>query len=223
MKKDYDIQEDVISELKWNPSIHSSNIGVAVKHGVVTLSGEVESFLEKVEVEKAVRRVAGVRAVAVDIHVGLSPGNLRTDAELAEAVLDSLKWHTSIPEEQITIKVEKGIVTLSGEVDWAYQRALVKDLVSHLAGVKNVVNLIAVKPGEVGRDIKEKIQNAFQRVANVDSDNITVEVIGNRVLLKGRVNTLEEKNDAENVAWFAPGIIEVDNHIEVVPQEEFSY
>jgi osmotically-inducible protein OsmY len=222
MKKDYEIQEDVINELKWNASIHSSNIGVSVKSGVVTLWGEVDSYLEKIEAEKAVRKVAGVRAVAVDLQVGISQGNYRTDAEIAEAILNSLRWHTSIPEEQIVIKVENGIVTLKGEVEWAYQRTLVKDVVTHLTGVKNVINLMVVKPRLIETDVKDKIENAFERIATVDAEKISVEIIGSRVLLRGKVHSYIEKNDAENAAWSAPGIIEVDNHIEVVPQEEYS-
>ncbi|WP_018615495.1 BON domain-containing protein [Segetibacter koreensis] len=223
MKNDSVVQEDVLNELKWNPFLHAANIGVSVKNGVVTLSGEVDSYLEKVEAEKAVHKVAGVRAVALDIQVGISPGNFRTDAEIAEAVLNSLKWHTSIPEEKIVIKVENGIVTLDGEVDWAYQRASVKDLVSNLAGVKSVINLITVKPRVAQTDIKEKIQDAFRRVATVDAQHISVEVIGNKVLLKGKVRSYAERNDAENAAWSAPGIIEVDNRLEVVDQEEYSF
>lgn len=223
MKTDNQIQQDIISELKWDPLLHPSAIGVSVINGIVTLSGQVQSFFEKVEAEKAARRVTGVRAVAIDIQVGISPGNFRTDAEIAEAVLNGLKWHAGIREDQIVIKVEDGIVTLHGEVDRAWQKTAVKDMVSKLAGVKNVINLIALKPGSVQEDMEEKIQNAFKRNSTVNAGNISVSLRGHEIMLEGTVDSYEEKNAAENIAWSAPGIIEVDNRLKVRRHEEYSY
>lgn len=223
MKTDNQIQQDIISELKWDPLLHPSAVGVSVINGIVTLSGQVETFFEKVEAEKASRKVAGVRAVAIDIQVGISPANFRTDAEIAEAILNGLKWHVGIAEEQIIIKVEDGIVTLHGQVDRAWQRTAVKEMVSKLAGVRSVINLIAVKPGLVQVDIDEKIQNAFKRNSTVNAGNISATVRGHEIVLEGTVNSYAEKNAAKNIAWSAPGIIEVDNRLKVERQEECTY
>jgi osmotically-inducible protein OsmY len=223
MKTDNEIQQDVLSQIKWDPFLQASEIGVAVKNGVVTLSGHVDSYLKKVEAEKAVKKVAGVRAVVLDVHVGISEGHERTDTEIAEAILDALRWHTSIREENITVRVENGNVTLTGEVEWDYQRTSAKNIVANLSGVANVINLVRVRPTAIAEDIKQKISNAFQRVATLDADRISVEVKGDEVVLSGIVNSYVEREDAESAAWSAPGITKVQNLLYIATEEEYSF
>lgn len=215
MKTDAQIQEDVIRQLKWNPLLIASDIGVSVKNGVVTLSGQVDTYFKKTEAEKEVKKIAGVRAIAADIHVGVSQINKRTDAEIAESVLHALRWDTSVPEENIKVIVEEGVVTLEGHVEWAFQREHASKVVAGLASVRNIINNITLKPRIAPKDLKQKIQAALLRNATVDANNIQVEVIGSRVNLSGRVRSIAEKEDAEKTAWAAPGIIFVDNQIEI--------
>lgn len=222
MKTDNQIQEDVMEELKWQPFLKASEIGVAVKNGIVTLSGHVDSYSKKLAAENAAKKVAGVKAVAEEIEVGISPSFRKTDAEIAEAVLSALKWHTAVQEEKIKIKVEDGYVKLEGEVEWEYQRATAKTAIENLAGVRFVTNLITVKPKISPSDIRSKINAAFHRSATVDSSKIKVEVDGAKVTLNGTVRSIVEKEDAENAAWFAPGVTNVLNKIKIeVPEYEY--
>ncbi|MBS1527816.1 MAG: BON domain-containing protein [Bacteroidetes bacterium] len=215
MKTDIEIQKDVMDELKWDPFLNSSEIGVAVKNGIVTLSGIVDSYSKKVTAEKAAKRVTGVRAVAEDIKVGISPSYRKTDTEIAEAVYNALKWHTAVQEDKIKIKVEDGIVKLEGEVEWDYQRVAAKTAIQFLTGVRSVINLITVRPKISAIDVKQKIKSAFQRHASVDSSKITADVLGNKVILHGKVRSFTEKEDAEDAAWSAPGVEQVESKLEV--------
>ncbi len=222
MKTDIEIQTDVMDELNWEPFINSSQIGVAVKNGVVTLSGQVDTYSEKILAEKAARKVAGVKAIAEDIQVGISPNYRKTDAEIAEAVVNALRWHTMVPDERIKVTVDNGIVALEGQVDWDYQRARAKKAIENLTGVKSVTNWITVKPRVTEDDIEQKINDAFKRSATIDSANITAEVSGNKVTLVGKVRSYAEKEDAENAAWFAPGVGKVDSKLEL-EEPEYSF
>ena len=222
MKTDSQIQKDVMEELRWAPLLKSSEIGVAVKDGVVTISGIVDTYSKKLEAEKAAEKVSGVKAVALDIQVGVSPYFKRTDTEIAGEALKALKLHTSIPEEKITVKVEDGIVTLDGEVEWEYQRAAAKNAIQNFAGVTNVWNFIKLKPKIAATDIKEKIKAAFERSARLDANRISVETSDSSVTLTGTVASLAEKVDADYAAWAAPGVTMVNNNL-AVEEEEYAY
>jgi len=222
MKTDLQIQKDVMEELQWQPFLHSSEIGVAVKNGIVTLSGIVDTYSKKIAAEKAVKKVAGVKAIAEDIQVGVSPIYRKTDAEVAEAILNALKWHSVIQEDKIKIKVEDGIVKLEGEAEWEYQRNIVRKAIENLSGVRYVTNLISVKPKITPNELEQKINNAFLRNATIDAGKINVNVDGNKVVLTGKVRSFAESEDAANVAWAAPGVLNVENKLEIeLPQYAF--
>ena len=222
MKTDIEIQKDVLEQLKWEPYLNASEIGVAVKNGIVTLSGIVDSYSKKVLAEKVAKKIAGVKAIALDIQVGLSPIYRKTDAEIAEAIVNALKWHTMIPHQNITVSVEHGSVKLEGEVDWDYQRRQALKAIEDLVGVRSVTNLIKVKERISADDIQKSISSAFQRSATIDADKIKVEVLGSKITLLGSVRSLPEKEDAENAAWFARGVTSVDNKLKI-EEPEYSF
>lgn len=222
MKTDVQIQKDVMEELKWEPGLRTSEIGVTAKDGVVTLSGQVDSYLKKLSAERAAKRVVGVKAVAEDIQVGSSPSYAKTDSEIAAAALNALKWNSAVQDEKIKIKVEDGIVKLEGEVEWDFQRNHAKKALESLTGVKMVLNLISLKPRVSADGIEQKIAAAFQRHASIDSKGIDVSVSGSKVILRGKVRSFAEKDDAADAAWAAPGVTSVENSIDIeVP--EFDY
>jgi osmotically-inducible protein OsmY len=167
--------------------------------------------------------VVGVKAIAEDIQIGVSPALKRTDAEIAETVLDALKWHTNVPHQNIMIKVEDGVVTLEGEVDWQYQIAAARSAIVALIGVRNVLNNIRVKPKIAAPEIKTRINEALQRAATVDADKITVDVNGTKVILYGKVRSHAEKEDAEEAVWCAPNVSSVESKLQVEPQMEFAF
>jgi osmotically-inducible protein OsmY len=222
MKTDSQIQKDVMAQLNWEPILKASEIGVAVKNGVATLSGIVDTYAKKVAAEKAAKKVSGVKAVALDIQVGVSPIFKKTDGEIAETVLNALKLHTAVQEDRIKIKVEDGTVTLEGDVEWDYQRKAAVTAIEILPGVRDVLNYITVKPKVTASDIERKITAAFHRSATVDAEKITVETIGSKVILKGTVRSMAEKEDAEDAVWAAPGVMTVENKL-YVEEEAFAY
>ncbi|MGV3611895.1 MAG: BON domain-containing protein [Fluviicola sp.] len=216
MKTDSDLQKDVMNELKWESSINkASEIGVSAKDGVISLSGSVENYSQKQAAEKAALRVDGVKAVAEGIDVKLMIANKRTDAEIAQASVGALKWNNSVPDNAVKVKVEDGWVTAEGKVDWAFQKSAVNSALAHLVGVTGVNNFVTINPKVNPVDVQQQITAAFERIATIDSKNITVENIGNGVVLAGTVRSYTEKNDAEHAAWNAPGVSAVQNNIEV--------
>lgn len=213
MKTDSQIQADVIEELKWDPSVTHEHIGVAVKEGVVTLSGSVPSYFEKTAAERAAQRVAGVRAIAEEIEVKYSNSYRRDDAEIAESILNCFRWNVQIPDENLKVKVAKGWVTLSGEVEWDFQRTAAENAVKPLTGVLGVTNVIEVKPKVETSDVKTKIEQALKRAAEREARRIQVEVNGTEVTLSGKVRSYAELHDARGAAWSAPGVSAVQDHL----------
>jgi len=211
-----------MEELKWTPYLNPTDIGVSVHKGVVTLSGITDTYSKKLAAELAAKSIAGVKAVALDIQVGISPASRKTDAEIASAVMNALKWHTAVQDEKIKVKVEDGVVTLEGEADWEFQRTNAETAIQHLTGVRSVLNLINVKPGTTSSDILQRINSALHRSATIDSGKINVEVSGRKVTLTGKVRSFAEREAAEKATWFAPGVTKVDNQLQIeVPEYVF--
>ncbi|HEV7576797.1 MAG TPA: BON domain-containing protein [Caldimonas sp.] len=216
-RTDTDIQAEVIAELKWEPRVQAPEIGVAVKDGVVTLTGWVDSYTKRWAAEEAAHRVRGVKAVANDTEVRLGVGSERTDAEIAAAAVRALQWDALLVPEQIEVTVSKGWVTLKGTVEWEYKKQEAERVVRNLAGVKGVSNLIDVKPKTrpTPDEIKKQVEQALVRSAETDAQRITVEVDGSKVVLKGTVRSWAEREEAERAAWRAPGVTSVDNRIAI--------
>jgi VCBS repeat-containing protein len=215
MKNDRDLQVDVLDELAWEPGVNAADIGATVKDGVVTLEGTVDSFAEKWAAERAVKRLPGVKALAVELEVKLPDSSERTDADIAGAAENALKWDVSVPYDRIKVTAEKGFLTLEGEVDWQFQRSAAEQAVLHLTGVKGVTNHITVKPTEAPTGVKEKIEAAFERNAILDAQDIKVQTDGDKVTLSGSVSSWAEREEAEDAAWAAPGVQQVKNFIAV--------
>ena len=196
MKTDAELQQDVMNELKWEPTLKAAEIGVAVKDGVVTLSAYVDSYVKKWAAERAAARIFGVRAVAEAIKVRL-PGSLkRSDEDVARAVANVLEWNVLVPHDRVKVQVQDGLVTLSGEVEWGYQKFAAEEAVRYLIGVVWLSNQITVKPTVKPLDVKAKIESAFQRNALLDSRRITVETRGGLVILRGSVRSWGERAEA---------------------------
>lgn len=213
MKSDTQIRDDVLAELRWDPAINETDVGVIVKDGNVTLTGHLSSYAEKYAAERAVQRVLGVKGVAVELDVRLPSNHQRTDAEIAAAVERAIEWHTLIPTEKVHPKVEKGWVTLSGEAEWDYQRRAAEGAVRNLLGVTGVTNLITLKPRVKADVVEGKIREALERQADREAKKIEVGVAGTCVTLRGKVHSLAERYAAQGAAWSAPGVTRVVNDI----------
>jgi osmotically-inducible protein OsmY len=214
-KTDLQLKKDVEAELEWDPVIDATRVGVAVTDGVVTLTGHLDSYAEKYSAERAAQRVAGVKALAVELDVKPIAGHKRSDGEIAAGVESALKWNALVPDDRIKVMVEKGWVTLSGELDWDYQREQALKSVRPLTGVLGVTNNMALKPQVTPSNITQRIQGALQRQAEREAKGIEVIVSGNTVTLKGQVHSWAERKAAQGAAWSAPGISSVVNQLRV--------
>lgn len=215
MKTDSQLQLDVMEELKWEPGVDQEHIGVSVVSGVVTLSGTVRSYAEKLLAEKTVRRVKGVRAVAEDLQVRYDWQPKTSDAEIAKRVADILEWDPQVPRERIEVTVEDGVVKLSGKVDWHYQKDLASEDVSKITGVLHIDNWIDVTPRVTTTDITDRIVRAFERQADLEADKIQVRAQGGKVTLIGHVSSWAKHNLAEQAAWAAPGVTQIEDKLVV--------
>ena len=215
MKTDIQLQQDVIAELKWEPSVNAAQIGVEVKDGIVTLAGHVSTYAEKLGAERAAQRVSGVKALAIEIDVQLSGSSKRTDADIAGAARNVLQWTSSLPKDGVKVMVESGWVTLSGEVDWEYQRQAAAKAVRYLMGVTGVSNQIAIQPNVSLSAVKSDIEAALKRRATADAQKISVEVRGADVTLSGTVHSWSERNLAKHSAWGTPGVRNVVDNMSI--------
>jgi osmotically-inducible protein OsmY len=214
---DTELKQNVQRALDWEPSLDATDIGVSVDEGVVTLRGNIASFSEKMTAERVTLHVYGVRAVANDLSVHLPSGFERTDTEIAQAAVAALKWNTVVPNDRLSVTVANGWITLTGALDWNYQKDAATRTVRDLTGVKGVTNNIVVQPQVKTVDVRDKIEAAFRRSAQVDARRISVTAQDGKVILSGNVHSWAERQEAERAAWAAPGVNQVEDRLTVVP------
>jgi len=212
---DLRIRQDVLDELDWEPRVDAAHIGVSAREGVVTLTGHVESYIEKLAAERAARRVKGVKALAQEIEVKLPSAKRSSDDEIAARAVRMLEWDVAVPHDRIGVTVDHGVLTLTGQVDWRYQSEEAEADARKLTGVRDVVNSIRVKPRASSRDIHTRIRDALERSADLEANRITVSIEDGKVVLAGTVGAWNERMTAEDAAWAAPGVIAVDNRIAI--------
>ncbi len=215
MKTDEQLKKDVTAELEWDPSINAAHVGVAVKGGVVTLTGHLETYAEKYAIERAVQRVQGVKGIAVELDIRLDPSHKRSDSDIAAAAESAFKWHTLVPADRIQVMVEKGWVTLKGEVEWDYQRREAEKAVRPLRGVVGVSNDIRIKASAVQANVATRIRDALVRHAIDEAKAIEVQVAGSTVTLRGKVDSWRDSTAVYSAAWAAPGVSTVVNELKI--------
>ena len=215
MKPDVELKQDVTAELAWDPAVNATAIGVAVKDGVVTLSGHLATFADKHAAERALRRVAGVKAIALEIDVKLPSDHQRSDTDIATGAEHVLKWNTLVPLKAIQLTVDHGWVTLQGDVEWDYQRRSVEKAIRPMMGVVGISNEITLRAGPRVTDLSRKIEQALTRQATREAKHIQVDVEGTTVKLSGTVHSWQERSAAQGVAWSAPGVHSVINDLRV--------
>lgn len=215
IKTDEKLQTDVMDELRWEPILHASEVGVSVRNGVVTLTGQVDNYSMKVAAERAAQRVQGVEVMVQEVGVKPLFGTKHTDEAIAQAIVRSFEWHNEIPHARLDAKVEEGWITLTGEVEWNYEREAAGQAVKSLTGVKGVTNEIRVKPRAGGQNVKNRIVDAFRRSAVLEAQQIKVETNGSQVTLSGKVHTWADRREAVAAAWAAPGVTTVEDNLVV--------
>jgi osmotically-inducible protein OsmY len=215
MKTDFQLQQDVLNELKWEPSINAAHIGVEAKDGVITLSGHVNSFTEKWNAERAAKRVAGVKVLAIDIEVNIPGSNKQSDTDIANAIRSAFKFSTYTYPDALKVEVDNGLVTLTGEVEWNYLKEAAEDTVRFIKGVKSVINLISIKPSLTAKNVKGDIEAALQRRAQSEADNIEVEVNGDEVTLRGNIHSWPERRLATSAVWSVAGVRKVVDKLNI--------
>lgn len=216
----HELQQHVLDALDWEPGVDAAEIGVSVDNGVVTLRGDVRTYTEKQIAERVALRVYGVKAVANDLKVHLAGGYERTDTEIAQAAVTALKWNTTVPADRVTVTVVNGWMRLNGTLEFFYQSAAAERAVRDLRGVKGVSNAILLRPPvEAVKkiDVATKIEAALKRSAEIDARRINVSALGGKIILTGNVRSWAERHDAERAAWAAPGVMEVDDRLSIVP------
>ena len=214
-KTDTEIKTDVLSELKYDPSLKVTEIGVLVTDGIVTLNGYATSFDEKLAAVHAVKRVAGVVAIADDIELHIPDANHRTDGEIAAAAAHKIAWATTIPTGNVQITVRNGWIILEGEVEWWYQKNAAETVMRSISGVRGVSSSISIKPTDKIAAVGMGIEAAIDRNAMLDASKIRVEIVGSKVILHGTVRTLAQREEAERIAWAAQGVFSVEDHLAV--------
>lgn len=213
MRSDAQLRTDVLAELDWDPAIKAATVGVTAKDGVVTLTGHLGSHAEKFAAERAAQRVKGVKAIAVELIVKLPAGDERTDADIARAVEHALEWSVLVPNGKIKPMVEAGWVTLTGEVEWEYQRRAAENVVRPLMGVTGVSTMVTLTPRLHASDVEKKLREALARQAQREGDHIQISVIGSKVALRGMVHSYAEYHAVRNAAWSVPGVTSVENNL----------
>ena len=215
MKSDIELQHDVMDEILWDPILHAAEIGVIVKQGEVTLVGAVKNYAEKVAAEQAAKRVKEVKNVIMDLSIRMANESKRPDKEIEEAAQNALKWSSFVPEDRVKLKVKDAWITITGEVEWQFQKESVTSAVEHLVGVRGVSNFIKVRPSLNAILVKDVIKKALERSADIDAESIDIKLSGGKILLTGKVRSWGQRKEVERAVWATPGVTEVTDQLTI--------